>query len=319
MRRVRASAAASLSNLGPGYDVLGLCLSGPRDIVEAELTEDGAVHLVEVTGDAGRLPREPDQNCAGVAAMHVLKRFGGGRRGVRLWLHKGLPLGSGLGSSGASAVAAAVATATLVAPEHERRNLLEACREGERLATGAAHPDNVAPSLLGGFVAAIARPTTTDPEAVEVIELPLGCDVHIAAVKPAVEVQTAHARAVLPSAIPLEDVVSNLGAIAGLVSGLGQGDLELVGRCMTDRIATPYRSALIPGYPAVQRAALAAGAPAFGISGSGPTVFTLCASRADATRAAAAMTDAFHSVGLEALAIVDVLDRHGAQVEVLAH
>ena len=154
---VTASASASVSNLGPGYDILGCCLLDPRDVVQAELTQTGRVELVEVIGDEGLLPRDAEENCAGVVARDVLNRFGDSSMGVRLRLRKGLPLGSGLGSSAASGVAAALATAALIDSAISKDELLDSCREGERLATGSPHPDNVAPSLLGGFVACIPR------------------------------------------------------------------------------------------------------------------------------------------------------------------
>ena len=165
--RKRAVAPATVANLGPGFDVLGLALEGPYDLVEAEATADGRITLMEVTGDGGVLPREASQNCVGAAARAVLDRFASPEVGVRLWLHKGLPCGSGLGSSAASSVAAAVATAEAVCPQVPRGELLDATREGERLATGTPHPDNVAPSLLGGLVACVVH----EGERVEALQL----------------------------------------------------------------------------------------------------------------------------------------------------
>ena len=313
--KVRASAAASVSNLGPGYDVLGLCLEYPRDEVVAELTESGSVELVEVRGDGGRLPTRAEENCAGIASAQVLKQFAAPKCGVRLWLHKGLPLGSGLGSSGASAVAAALATAALVSPQTPRAALLRACREAERHATGSPHPDNVAPSLLGGLVACVSRPTSDDLEAVEVVPLPLVQGLWIAAVKPDVEVRTAEARAALPAALPIPDVVANLGAMASLIAGFASGDMALVGRSLDDRVATPYRSPLIPAYDAVVSAARETGAVGAGISGSGPTVFALVMGQDQAERVADAMVDTFERVGHGALRIVGAVCTEGARLE----
>lgn len=316
--KVRASAAASVSNLGPGYDVLGLCLAYPRDHVDAELTQTGEVELVEVSGDGGRLPRSAEDNCAGIAARHVLETFAAPGLGVRLWLHKGLPLGSGLGSSGASAVAAAVATASLVSPDTPKEALLWACRQAERHATGSPHPDNVAPSLLGGLVACVARPTDADPEAVDVVPLPLVEGLWIAAVKPDVEVRTAEARAVLPAAVPMSDVVANLGAMASLIAGFASGDLAQIGRSLSDRIATPYRSALIPAYEDVVEAAQRAGAVGAGISGSGPTVFALAEGKERAEQVADVMVGRFEAAGYGSLRIVGAVDPAGARLEPVA-
>ncbi|MCB9727540.1 MAG: homoserine kinase [Deltaproteobacteria bacterium] len=311
MRTAIATAPATVANVGPGFDVLGLCLEEPRDRVRAELTADGRVELVAVEGDEGRLSRVAAENCAGVAAQAVLERFGAAGSGVRLWLDKGLPLGSGLGSSAASAVAAALATARLVCPEVPKEALLDACREGERLATGSPHPDNVAPSLLGGLVACLPGAG----EAVEVVRLALPAGLHVVCVKPDVEVRTADARRVMPAAIPVADVVRTLAAMAGLVTALASGDLELAGRCLDDRVATPYRRALIPGYDAVMEALLRAGAVGGGISGSGPTVFALAGDRECARRAADAMVEAFATAGHAAMALVSAVDPSGARLE----
>ncbi len=316
--RARASAAATVANLGPGYDTLGLCLEGPRDVVEVERTDTGRVELVEVTGDGGALARRAEDNCATVAAQAVLegvaRGVAGPDAGLRVWLHKGLPLGSGLGSSAASSVAGALAAARALGWEGPREALLDACREGERLATGTPHPDNVAPSLLGGLVVCVPR----GGERVEVVRAATPRGLWVAAVKPAVTVRTAEARAALPVAVPLEDAVANVANAAGLVAALGRGDLAAAGRCLEDRLATPYRARNIPAYDEVVAAARRAGAAGAGISGSGPTVFALCAGRAAADEAAAAMKAAFEVAGHGATALVSPVDEGGARVETLA-
>lgn len=308
--RAVATAAATVANFGPGYDVLGACLEGPRDTVEAELTDDGAVVIEAITGDGGRLPLGAEANCVGVVARYVLDRFGEPGAGVRLWLDKGLPLGSGMGSSAASSVAAAVAVGALVDPELPREALLEACREGERLAAGSPHPDNVAPSLFGGIVACLPR----GGEAVEVVTLPSPDGLMVVLVKPDFDVRTAEARAILPAAVPLGDAVQNVAAMAGLVAALVRGDLGLLGRSLDDRLATPYRKGLIKGYDEVIAAARGAGAIGGGISGSGPTIFALSDDRETAREIAVAMVDAFAAVGALATAVVSGIDPDGAQV-----
>ena len=313
--RAQASAAATVANLGPGYDALGLCLEGPRDVVEAQRTDTGLVELVEVTGDGGALSRRAEDNCATVAAQAVLAGVGRAvteaRAGLRVWLHKGLPLGSGLGSSAASSVAGALAAAAALGWAGPREALLGACREGERLATGTPHPDNVAPSLLGGLVVCVPR----GGEAVEIVRATTPPGLWVAAVKPAVTVRTADARAALPATVPMADAVANLANAAGLVAALGRGDVEAAGRCLEDRLVTPYRAGNIPAYEEVVAAARGAGAVGAGISGSGPTVFALAATRAAAEAAAEAMEAAFAAAGHAAMALVSAVDEGGARVE----
>lgn len=309
MRRT-AMASATVANLGPGFDVLGLCLEGPQDRVTAELTTTGEVELVEVTGDDGRLSRVAAENCAGVAARHVLTEFGEPDMGVRLWLDKGLPLGSGLGSSAASAVAAAVAVGALIDPRLPKDFLFQACREGERLATGSPHADNVAPALFGGVVACLAG----DGEHVDLVTLPVPSELVVACVKPDFEVRTADARAALPKEVPMGDAVRNMGAVIGLTKALMTNDLRLLARCLDDRLATPYRKKLIPGYDEVVAAAMEAGALGTGISGSGPALFALCADRETGMAVADAMVEAFAALGTGARGIVSAVDPIGAHV-----
>jgi len=310
--RKTAVAAATVANLGPGFDVLGLCLEGPRDRVTAELTTTGVIELVDVTGPSevvAKLSGKALDNCAGVAAKAVLDVFAPGA-GARLWLDKGLPLGSGLGSSAASSVAGAVAVAACIDPDLPKEMLFPATREGERLATGTPHPDNVAPALFGGIVACLQA----DGEQVDIVTLPVPRALMVVCVKPDFEVRTADARAVLPKDVPMGDAVKNLGMMAGLVKALASGDLALLGRCLDDRLATPYRKRLIPGYEDAVEAAAKAGALGSGISGSGPAMFALCGDRDDALAVADAMVEAFERRQIGARAIVSAVDRDGAQL-----
>lgn len=279
-----------------------------------ERTTSGTVELAALTGDGNVLPREPSKNCATVAAATVLDRFGQPGDGLRVHLTKVLPLGSGMGSSAASAVAAALAAATVLtnaANRPTKLDLLDACREGERLATGVPHPDNVAPSLLGGIVACIPR----GGETIEVVSLPVPEGLWIAAVKPDVTVKTADARAALPTQVSMEDAVHQIAAIAGFVAALASGDLALLGRSLEDRLATPYRRQFIPGFEEARRSADAAGAIGGGISGSGPTVFALAADRATAEAAAGAMTAVFEGLGHKSIETVSAVDLNGARLE----
>lgn len=312
--KARASAPATVSNLGPGYDVLGGALVAPRDVVEVELTTTGRVECVEIQGDGGKLPLQSDRNCATYVADQVLRTFGSPQLGLRLKLTKGLPLGSGLGSSAASGVAAALATASLLEQKIDRLQLLSACREGERLATGSPHPDNVAPALLGGLVACLSR----GGEAIEVVRLAAPDDLIFVCVKPDFAIATHMARSLVPATVPIADCVENSGNLAGLVSGLASGDMGLVSRCLVDRLATPYRAPLIDGYQQVVEAAMEAGAIGAGISGSGPTLFAL--TQGELPQAGAirdAMVAAFEARGHGTLAFVSHLDPVGARLEPL--
>jgi len=312
MPQMRVFAPATVSNVGPGFDVLGFAMHRPGDTVGAELREEPGVELVEVTGDNGQLPRDAADNSASVAAAAVLTRVGATRPvpGIRLWLHKGLPLASGLGSSGASAAAAAVAANIVLGRPLSPREVVACAMEGERAASGSAHADNVAPSVLGGFI--LIR--SYDP--LDFVSLPVPDGLFVAVVHPHCEVSTARARALLEQQrFLLPDIVANAGNLAALVAAIHQQDLALLGRSIADRLVEPVRAALIPGFDAVKRAALDHGALGCSISGSGPSLFAFASAADVAAQVAQAMRAAFReAAGLGSDAWTGPISTEGARV-----
>lgn len=318
---VRVFAPASVSNLGPGFDVLGLALERPGDVVEAEWSDRPGVSIEAVTGDGGLLPIDPVKNVAAVAASSVLARLEASGAlassaagapqpgGVRLWVHKQMPLASGLGSSAASSVAGAMAVNELAGRPLSREALLPHALAGEQVAAGTVHADNVAPSLLGGIKAIRGY----DP--LDVLDLPIPPGLRVVVVHPHTEVQTAYARRLLVGhGFPIEAAVANLGNMAAFVSALYRGDLDLLGRAVEDRLAEPLRMPLIPGLPAVKQAARQAGALGCSISGSGPSVFALAKDDETAARVAAAMQGAFaEEAGLDSEAYTGPVNAQGAR------
>lgn len=302
---ITSFAPATIGNIGIGFDILGLALEQPGDEVTVRFCDQPGVHILSITGDGGKLPREANRNTAGVAALHLLKQIDWKGPGVELELHKKMPFGSGLGSSGASAVAAAVAVNELVGARLPKIDLLQAVGEGERSATGTLHPDNVAPSLLGGIVLVLQK----DPPIVE--QLPVPADLWVAVVYPHVEVLTKYARSILSDQVGREAFVGQSARIAGFIAALYRGDLELLGRCLSDEIIEPQRAPLIPDFYAVKHAALLAGALGASISGSGPSVFSLCAGELTAKKAGKAMQAAF---SVESEVFVGPVNEKGAFV-----
>jgi len=300
---VRVFAPATVSNLGPGFDVLGLALAGVGDTVVARRTTGHGVTIVAVHG--ADLPLEADRNTAGIAAAATLARSGF-EAGIELEVHKGLPIGSGLGSSAASAVAAAYATNLLLGSPLRKADLIGPCIEAEAAVAGR-HADNVAPSLLGGLI--LIR--SIDP--VDVIRLPIPEGLTLVVVTPNFELSTRKARAVLPAEVPLSAMVETAGNLAALVSACYSGDLGLMSRAMCDRVVEPRRAALIPGCDDVIRSALDTGALGSSISGAGPTIFAICRSTRSAHEVATAMIAAFGRHGLDARSTVSAADCPGAR------
>lgn len=312
---VEVFAPATVANLGPGFDVLGLAIDGLGDRVRAKRIDGPAgVELVEITGDGGKLPTDVDKNTASVAAGGLAREVG---IRVALSLHKGLPLASGLGSSAASAVAGAVATAAIAGLDlgKARLDLLPHCLAGEEVASGAGHADNVAPCLIGGATL-VHSPDATPPG---LIPLPVPGNLWIALAIPNLSLETSKARAALPKSIPLTHAVTACGRVAGLVAAFFRDDLNLVHQCLRDDIIEPVRSALIPGFDEVRMAAIDAGAVACSISGAGPTIFSLSASRENAMAVGDAMVEAWANVDVEARPHVAQTDRLGARVMTAVH
>jgi homoserine kinase len=285
---IAAFAPATVSNVACGFDVLGFALDSPGDVVTAEATVARGVEIVAIEGDQGRLPREAVRNTAGAATLALLDRLGAAR-GVRLTVHKGIPLSSGVGSSGASAVAAVVAVNELLGRPAALDVLLECAMQGEVAGCGAAHPDNVAPALYGGFVLARA---VTPPD---VIRLPVPEALCCAVLHPHLEVHTGTARALLGDAVPLGAAVRQWGNVGGLVAGLFMNDLPLIARTLEDHVAEPKRAPLVPAFDQVKQAAQSAGALGCSLSGSGPSIFALCSSLERAELAGEAMRAAFRA------------------------
>ena len=253
MKSVKASAPATVANVSCGFDIFGFAVGEPADEVEVVLTDHPGVVIKEIVGDQGRLPLEASRNTAGVGVQAYLKETGS-PYGAEITLFKNLPLGSGMGSSAASSAAALVAINYLHGNPLTRAELLPFAMEAERVACGSAHADNVAPSLLGGFV--LIRGYAP----LDVASVPTPPDLYCTLVHPHLELKTEDSRKVLKLQIPLKDAITQWGNIAGLVVGLMKPDYELISRSLHDVVAEPIRSALIPGFAEMKASAIAAGA-----------------------------------------------------------
>ena len=286
MTRATAFAPGSIGNVGPGFDVLGLAVDGIGDTVTVELTK-GAPKIADVTGrDAELVPRDPDRNCAAIAAHAHLRPFG---YNAIVTIHKGLALAGGMGGSAASSVAGAYAAALALGQSPTPHDVIAAALEGESAVAGR-HLDNIAPSVVGGL--ALSR--SIDP--IDVIKLPVAAGWWIALVTPRVRIQTKDARALLPDASPRAEWIQQMANTTALAHAFASADGELLRRALDDRYAEPRRAPLIPKFAGVKRAALDAGAFGCSISGSGPTLFAIAADESTARACAAAMEAAFGEV-----------------------
>jgi homoserine kinase len=305
MDKVKVFAPASIGNIGPGYDVLGLAVNGIGDWVEAERCEEG-VHLVQVESEE-TLSMDNDKNTAAMAAEEVLRmlRYPGG---VSMRLIKGLPLGSGLGSSAASACAAAYAVNLLYGDTLSKVELVLPATKAEERVSGGFFADNTAPCMLGG--ATLTRSCLPlDVRRIGNIE-----ELILVLVKPDLKILTRDARAVLPDKIPLGDFVYNMANTALISAAFASGDYGLLARSLNDVVIEPYRAQLIKGYYEVKKNAMDAGADGFAISGSGPTVFAICNSSIRAAQIEDAMVRSFLKYGIQSRSWITKPDENGVRV-----
>lgn len=307
MNSVKVIAPATVANVSCGFDILGFAVDHPGDVVIMTLKDSTGVVISDIVGDGGRLPRESEKNTASVAVNAFLESIGS-RQGVDIVLHKNLPLGSGMGSSAASAVAALVGINHLLGNPKSRAEMVPFAMEAERIACGSAHADNVAPSLLGGFV------LVRDYSPLDVIKIASPDQLYCTLVHPHIEVKTEDSRRVLKTVIPLKDALTQAGNVAGLVTGLMTSDYNLIRRCIKDVIAEPVRSVFIPGYDEIKEAAIAAGALGCGISGSGPTMYALSSERSIAEKTGEAMQLGFLKYHLKSEAYVSKVNQEGAKI-----
>jgi homoserine kinase len=296
-REATAFAPASSANLCSGFDLLGHSLDGWRDHATVRRIDAPEVRIEGIEGVVTALPARAEDNTAG-AALIAMRSALALPFGFAVRLRKGIPLGSGLGGSAASAVAAVVAANALLDAPLPAEALYPFALDGEAVASGSRHGDNIAPALLGGLIAAF------DPARAPPVRLRAPDWLFTAVVHPAVVLETRVARAALAEPYPIQSIVKQTHHLAALLLGLERDDEALVRQGLDDVLVEPRRAALIPGFAAVKRAALDAGALGSSISGAGPSVFGWFRGRAAAEAGGAAMQRAFAEAGLATCLLV---------------
>jgi len=303
---VTAFAPATVANVGIGFDILGHTVDAVGDRVRLRRIDEPVVRIRSITGVAGELPTAPQNNTAGraVQAMHAAL---GLVHGFELDIDKGIPLASGMGGSAASAVAAVVAANALLERPVPRLQLLKFAMEGEIVASGSAHIDNIAPCLFGGLV------LTVGIDNPRVKQIPVPPSLRCVLVHPHMFLGTREARAILKTDVSRSDFIWQTANLAGFISGCYSNDLDMIRDSFNDVIIEPQRHSLIPGFKDVQSAAMSAGALGCSISGAGPTVFAWAEIQyAEAVRGA--MVAAFATHGLKSDYWISGMETYGARV-----
>ncbi len=301
--KIRVHAPGTVANLVCGFDILGLALEEPYDIMEFSWTDQPGV--VIHNKDEYNLPTDPHKNVAGVVLLAALEKAGM-QRGIEVSIEKRIKPGSGIGSSAASAAGAAMGAQLLMGNIFSQDDLVQLAMHGEKLASGVKHADNIAPCLLGG----VSLIRSIHPLDIIALSSP---PLHVSVIHPQIEVRTSDARQILRQQVLLKDAIRQWGNIAGLVTGFLQSDYDLIGRSLEDVIIEPVRSILIPGFEDVKKNALEAGALGGGISGSGPSIFMLSKDAGTAEKVAEAMAAVYDKLGIPYHNYVTRISSKGAQ------
>ena len=296
---------ATVSNVGPGFDLMGFALEAPGD--EMIVRRKGTDKLVLINETEYEFPLDPEKNVAAVSATSMLHELGS-YEGFDLVFTRKIPPGSGVGSSAASCVAAVMGINELMGAPFETAALIPYAMEGEKVASGSTHADNIAPALLGG----ITLIRSYDP--LDIKHIPYPDDLWCAVVHPHLEILTQESRKLIPATVPLDTALKQAGNLAGLVAGLSSGDYPLISRSVTDLIAEPHRTSQLPDFEQLKESALEAGSVGTGLSGSGPSVFSLCRGEEMATSVGQVKKDHFSVRGIESRVYVSRISEAGCKI-----
>ncbi len=303
MDEVKVLSPATISNVVCGFDCLGFALEEPCDEMTVRKIDERVVSIIN--HDDYGLPTDPARNVAGVA-IQALMDAAQITHGFEIEITKHIKPGSGIGSSSASSCGAVVAANKLIGERFSKLELVKFAMEGEYLASGSRHADNVAPCVYGGFT--LVR--STEPLDIVPLDFP---PLFATVIHPQIEIKTSEARAILPQMVPLKDAVRNWSNLGAFVAALAKGDYDLISRSMIDTIIEPARKSLIPKFNEVKSASIESGALGGGISGSGPSIFMLSKTQETAQNVETAMHDVYSKTGIEFNIYVSIVHPEGVR------
>jgi len=305
-KSIKVFAPASVSNVGCGFDILGFAIDGIGDEMILSQNESNKMHIKPIKGYEN-LPTEPSKNVAGVAIQALLDDLGS-NQGFDIEIKKNIKPGSGIGSSSASAAGAVVAANELLGRPYSRMQLVDFAMQGEVAASGDAHADNAAPTVLGGFCIVRAY----DP--LDIIQIKSPKDLWCIVIHPQIEIKTKEARELLSPDVKLKEAIHQWGNVAGLISGLHSSDYNLIGRSLEDHIVEKQRKVLIPDFDNLKNAVMNAGALGCSISGSGPSVFALCEGEDKAKAVSSAMNEVFSKTTIPYFIYASQVSNNGVRI-----
>ncbi len=302
---IKVFAPATVANVGCGFDIMGFALDGVGEEIIIRKTDTEQLTVRPVKGFES-IPTDPAQNVATVAVQKMLDRLSL-TQGFDFEFFKHIKPGSGLGTSASSSAGAVFGVNELLGNPFKGEELVEFAMEGEKLLAGKAHGDNVAPAVLGGF-----QLIRYDP--LEVLNIPFPVGLWVTIVHPQVEIKTAEARKMLRTEIPMSEAITQWGNVAGLITGLHSGNMDLIGRSLEDVIVEPIRSQLIPEFDKVKRAAIEVGGLGCSIAGSGPSIFAFSKEESTARAIEKEMRSIYTRADIDFLTYVSKIGKTGSRV-----
>ena len=305
MNEIKLFCPATIANLSCGFDVLGLCLDNVGDEMVIRKSAQKGIRITKIVG--ADLPLETENNVSGVAGLALLETVNPDF-GFEIESYKNIKAGSGIGSSAASSAGAVFGINALLGYPYSTKDLVQFAMQGEKLACGNAHADNVAPALLGGFT--LVRSYSP----LDIIKIESPSELYATVVHPQIELKTSDARSVLKQTVSLKSAIMQWGNVGGLIAGLYTQDYDLIGRSLHDEIVEPLRSVLIPGFDLIKQAALENGALGSGISGSGPSIFALSKGKETAGKIAKAMCEVYEAINLPFEIHVSKVNSEGVKI-----
>lgn len=265
-KEIHIFSPGTVSNVSCGFDVLGFCLETVGDKMVVRTSSQKGIRITKIEGFD--LPFEADKNVAGVSALALIEDLKP-EVGFEIEIYKHIKPGSGIGSSAASAAGSVFAINELMGKPYNTTQLTHFAMKGEAVASQSEHADNLAPAIFGGFT--LVKSLTP----LDILKLPVPEELYATIIHPQIEIKTAESRAILPKSVPMQDAIQQWSNLGSLVHALHTDDYELLQNSLHDAIVEPYRSKLIPHFDEIKTATLASGALGTGISGSGPSIFSL--------------------------------------------
>lgn len=305
MKEIKIFSPATVANVACGFDVLGFCLDSVGDDMIIRKTNKKGIHITRIEGFD--LPYEAELNVAGVSALAMYETLNVDF-GFEIEIYKNIKPGSGIGSSAASAVGSVFGMNELLGRPYSKSQLTGFAIKGEALASKCEHADNLAPALFGGFT------LVKSISPLQILEIPSPDNLYATIIHPQIEIKTSESRAILPKEVPLSDAIEQWANLGSLIHALHTSDYKLISNSLHDVIVEPHRSKLIPHFDSVKEAVLKAGALGAGISGSGPSIFSLSHGLETANKVKEAMENVYSKTRIDFDIHVSKINTEGVKI-----